>query len=160
MIAAATALVLWSSLLHPWTHDARIERLKPAPGWKLEVRQDTFTGATTCVIEARDMVYRHGVLTFRFDSSVDTANALYRLDQGVVQPAGLVATEAAGLGAQFKSRNMKNPSNGQVHIPTAYLQTAQTITIRPNSHRRAKTFHLTGFGDVLTVAKTKGCDTV
>jgi hypothetical protein len=106
------------------------------------------------------MVYRHGVLTFSFAPSVDTANALYRVDQGAVQPAGLVATEAAGLGAAFKSQNMKNPSNGRVHIPTAYLQTAQTVTIRPNSQRRAKTFRLTGFGSVLSAARTKGCDAV
>lgn len=160
MIAAATALVLWSGLLHPWTRDARVERSKPAAGWTLEVRHDTFTGATKCVVKARDMVYRHGVLTFRFDSSIDTANALYRLDQGAVQPAGLVATEAAGLGAQFRSQNMKNPSNGRVHIPTAHLQEAQTVTIRPNGHRRTKTFRLTGFGDVLAAAKAKGCDVV
>ena len=160
MIAAATALALWSGLLHPWAHDAHVEHSKPAPGWTLEARHDAFTGSTTCVVKARDMVYRHGVLTFRFDSSVDTANALYRVNQGAVQPAGLVATEAAGLGAQFKSQNMKNPSNGRVHIPMAHLQEAQTVTIRPNSHRRARTFNLTGLGHVLSAATAKGCDVV
>lgn len=160
MIAAATALALWSGLLHPWAGDAHVERSKPAPGWTLEAHHDAFTGATTCLVKARDMVYRHGVLTFSFDSSIDTANALYRVNQGEVKPAGLVATEAAGLGAQFKSPNMKNPSNGKVHIPMAHLQEAQTVTIRPNNRKRARTFNLTGLVDVLAIAVGKGCDVV
>ncbi len=160
MIVAAAALALWSGLLQPWRSEAHTERYKPAQGWVLEVRRDTFTNTTTCQIKARDMTYRHGVLTFRFPTRVDTANAFYRIDQGSAQSVGLVATEAAGLGAEFRSQNMKNPSNGRVHIPATYLQTAQTVSIRPNAKRPAKTFSLTGFDKAVSVAKDQGCDLI
>lgn len=160
MIVAATALALWSGLLQPWMSEAHTERYTAAQGWVLEVRRDAFTSATTCQIKARDMTYRHGVLTFRFATRVDTANALYRIDQGPAQSVGLVATEAAGLGAEFRSQNMKNPSNGRVHIPAAYLQTAQTVSIRPNPKRRSKAFSLTGFDKALSAAKDQGCDLI
>lgn len=160
MIGVATALALWSVPSLPWANDARTQRSTPAKGWVLEVRQDNFTGAKSCTIKARDMTYRHGVLTFRFGTSVDTANALYRVDQGPARSVGVVAPEAAGLGAEFKSRNTKNPSNGRVHLPTSQLQAAQTVSIRPNPGRRPQTFRLTGFETALSAARTQGCDVV
>ncbi len=158
MILTVAALALWSGVFEGKGRDVRVERYQAAPGWILYVRQDRFTGTTSCLMKGRKMTYRHGVLTFHFSRRTDTANALYRVDQGPARAVGLVGPEAAGLGAEFKSKNTKNPSDGKVHIPSAHLEAAQTVSVRPNKKRQATSFSLTGFDQALTVAKRLNCD--
>lgn len=157
MILTVAVLALWSGLFEKG-RDVRAERYQAAPGWTLNVRHDGFSGTTSCLIKGRKMTYRHGVLTFHFSPRTDTANALYRVDQGPAQSVGLVAPEAAGLGAEFKSKNTKNPSDGKVHIPTSHLEAAQTVAVRPNKQRRATSFSLSGFEQAITVARQLNCD--
>jgi len=158
MIAVATALALWAGGLPSLFKATGFERIAPARGWVLEIKTDSFTGTRICTIKSRGVIYRHGVVAFRFGGWTDTANALYRIDQGKVQSAGEVATEAAGLGAHFRSQNLENPSDGRVFIPGHYLASADSITIRPNGRSTPRKFSLIGLGSSLVVASAKGCE--
>lgn len=104
------------------------------------------------------MTYDRGVLTFHFGHDVDTANALFRADNGPTQSAGQVAVEAAGLGARFNGPNMTNPSNGEVHIPARELGEAIKVSIQPNHRASHRTFDMTGLSRAIEVAKVRGCD--
>ena len=51
MILTVAALALWSGLFEK-SRDVRVERYQAAPGWILDVRQDRFTGTTSCLMKA------------------------------------------------------------------------------------------------------------
>jgi hypothetical protein len=166
MPTAATVLAIAAislpSLHIPFIHKGksdqppRVEHLKPAKGWRLTVRTDRFTGEKLCRLEARDTLYQDGVVTFRFAHWVDSANAEFRVGQGPVRSVGEVAVAAAGLGARFLSDNTRNPSDGAVRIPASQL-TADSVTIRPNRHKKPHRFSLVGFQRSLAVARERGC---
>jgi hypothetical protein len=162
MLAAAAALALLSELFHHGGSPARRPDLKVqhyrVAGWRLEVRQDRFIGTATCTIQRSGVTYGHGLLTFRFGQRVDTANALFRVDDGPLRSAGSVAVKAAGLGARFDGPNLANPSNGEVHIPSDDLGPALSVSIKPNSRMTHQTFNLTGLSSAIEAAKAKGCD--
>ncbi|MDP3196632.1 hypothetical protein [Tabrizicola sp.] len=158
MMLAAIALTMLGGLFPFAAADVRVDRYTPTKGWVLEVRQDGFTQTKTCILKARRMVYRTGVVTFQLRKSLNTANALYRLDAGPALSVGLVGPRAAGLGAEFKSDNTKNPSDGRVHIPASELKGFSTVFIRTPSQRRATAFDLNGLGQALAAAKAQGCD--
>ncbi len=134
----------------------RVQHLKPAKGWRLTVRTDRFTGEKACQLRARDTLYQDGLVTFRFDHQVDTANAEFRVGEGPVRSVGEVAVAAAGLGARFLTSNSRNPSDGAVRIPAREL-TAQSITIRPNPKAKPRRFSLVGFDRSLSIARERGC---
>ena len=150
------ALAMFGALMH---HRGEVSvkhyLLRP---WAIEVRSDRFTGKTVCTIRNHDIAYDRGVVTFSFRRSVDTADAAYRIDQGPLERAVLVAPEAAALGARLESPNLTNPSDGRVHIPASYLKSAASIAIKPNSRAHSRAFTLKGFGDALAAIKGQGCD--
>lgn len=159
MAGAVVALALLG-LLH---HDAADRRDAQAhhshvSGWRLDLSRDRFTGHTLCTLRKDHMVYERGVVTFALGRSVDTANATYRLDGGVVHRAGDVAVEAAGLGARFDTANLDNPSNGEVRIPARDLGDAGRIYIRANTRLTHRVFDLTGLIPAIEEAKEQQCD--
>jgi hypothetical protein len=161
MVATAVVLALWGGLFHSGAPhhgpgDQYISRSR-VDHWRLEVRDDRFTGVKTCVLRRSRMTYVHGVVTFRLGDKVDTANALFRLDNGVVHTAGSVAVRAAGLGARFSSPNLNNPSGGEVHIPADDLRGVRMISIQANPRTWHQNFDLRGFDDALAAAGAKGC---
>jgi hypothetical protein len=150
------ALALFGALLHHHG-EVRVKHYQ-LKHWLIEVRSDQFTGKTVCTMDNHDIAYDHGVVTFSFHHRVDTADAVYRIDHGPLQRAVLVAPEAAALGARLGTDNPTNPSDGRVPIPAAYLKTAASIAIKPNTHAQSRAFALNGFGDALAAIKGQGCD--
>ncbi len=127
-------------------------------GWRLDVKHDQFSGRTTCRLKRGPVTYERQVVTFRFASWVDTANAEFRIDNGALQSVGSVAVEAAGLGARLRSDNSTNPSGGLVAIPSRLVANAGSVSIRPNPKRGHKDFVVKGLTGALAVAQQKGCD--
>lgn len=162
MIGALAALAMLGGLFHPndkLRHDVRAQHYR-VDGWRLELWDDRFTGQTTCRIERSNVVYSQGIVTFRFGHNVDTANALFRLDDGSVHTAGSVAVEAAGMGAKLSGPNLTNPSNGEVHIPADDLGDTLKVSIKPNNRMGHRVFDLTGLSHALEAAKARRCDVV
>jgi hypothetical protein len=162
MVGAVAALALLSGLFHPGGSpasrpDLQVQHYR-VTGWRLEVRRDRFTDVAACTIQRSDITYDRGLLTFRFGHRIDTANALFRVDDGPVRTAGSVAVKAAGMGARFNGPNLANPSDGEVHIPADDVAQAARISIKPNSKMTHRTFDLTGLSNAIETAKAKGCD--
>ena len=164
MVSAVAAMALLSglpnlgALLSP-NHDQTVERSR-VMGWSLEVVQDRFANTTTCRLQKSAMQYRHGVVTFQFGGGVNTAGAQFRVDGGEAKTAVSVAGEAAGLGARLSGDNLRNPSDGAVHIPASMLAGARTVAIRPDSLSNHRDFSLAGLSEALQAAKEKNCDVV
>jgi hypothetical protein len=161
MVGLVAALALTGGLFHhggrPDGRDVHVHFYRQA-GWHFTVRQDHFRGKTTCRIYKHDVTFAEGVVTFQFGHGVDTANARFRLDDGPPREAGSVAVEAAGLGARFNGPNLRNPSDGQVHIPADVIGGATKVAIQPNSKTNHRTFNLAGLSRALEVAKAQNCD--
>jgi hypothetical protein len=161
MVGLVAALALTSGLFHfggsADRHDLRVHYYHGG-GWRFTIRQDRFRGQTTCAIYKHDIRYAEGVITFRFARGVDTANARFRLDNGPPREAGSVAVEAAGLGARFNGPSLRNPSNGEVHIPADVVGRATTVAIQPNDKANHRTFSLAGLPRALEIAKGQHCD--
>jgi hypothetical protein len=162
MKGAVASLALLGMLFHPGgssaaQNDHQIQHYR-VDGWRLDIHRDRFTGSEVCTLRRPNITYGHGVLTFRFGHDIDTANALFRIDNGPVQSAGRVAVEAAGLGARFNGPNMTNPSNGEVHIPAADLNGGLRVSIEPNKRSSHRTFDVTGLSHAIETAKSRACD--
>lgn len=161
MVGLVAALALTSGLFHAVHRtdgrDVHVHYYRQA-GWHFTVRQDRFQGKTTCRIYKHDVTFAEGVVTFQFGHGVDTANARFRLDDGPPRDVGSVAVEAAGLGASFNGPNMRNPSNGEVHIPAAVIGAATRVAIQPNAATNHRTFSLAGLSRALEVAKAQSCN--
>jgi hypothetical protein len=157
MLPPVTDLPIVGHLLAPRPGVVRTEH-KTVHGWKLEIRDDSFAGRTTCVIARRRIQLAHGVVTFRFGGGVDTTFALFRLDGGSPQTAQSVAPAAAALGAALRGPDLSNPSGGLVQIPEAALQPAQAVSIRPNARSTSTTFRLDGLADAKAAAAVAGCE--
>ncbi len=155
MVGSVLALSLLGAVFQS-QGDTHIERYT-ASDWRVEVKQDRFTGHKHCTATTHGMVYDRGVVTFHFSSGTDTANALFKIDDGVLRTAGSVAVEAAGLGANFSSKNTQNPSNGEVHIPMSYLLSATMVAIKPNDKAVHRDFNLHGLSAVLATMQSRGC---
>lgn len=129
-------------------------------GWRLDVRNDRFSGQTSCTVRKGDVTVRHGVAVFQFRRSVDTANAQFRIDQGPAQSVGSVVVEAAGLGASVAGGDLRNPSGGRVAIPLRLVSDAHQVSIRPNARGGRREFNLSGLAAAQDAARTQGCDVV
>ena len=127
-------------------------------GYRLALVRDDFRKTVTCRLDAADVRYAGGVVTFSFGRRTDTANALFRIDDGPLRAAGELGPEAAGLGAPFYSSNISNPSDGRVRLPYRVLQGARAIAIRANDHRAHRTFPLVPLQAALAEARARGCD--
>lgn len=141
----------------PGPAERQPEAARLAGGWRLELRRDTFTGATRCRLDMRRVRFSGGVVTFSFGPQVDTANALFRIDGGPVRSAGEVGPEAAGLGAALLSGNTRNPSDGRVILPWSQLKTAGRVDIRPNSRAAVRAFPVGELREAVEQARARGC---
>jgi hypothetical protein len=162
MVGAFAALALLSGLSDPGgppagQGDRQVRHYRVA-GWRLEVHRDRFADLVACTLQKPGVTYDRGVLTFRFSHGVDTANALFRIDNAQPRGAGSVAVEAAGLGAHFNGPNLTNPSNGEVHIPADAVDEARKVSIEPNRRSAYRTFDVTGLSRAIEAAKARGCD--
>jgi hypothetical protein len=162
MVGAFAALALFSGLFGlgsapPGPGDRQVRHYRVA-GWRLEVGRDRFAGQVACTFQKPGVTYDHGVYTFRFARDVDTANALFRIDNAPPRGVGSVAVEAAGLGARFNGPSLTNPSNGEVHIPASAVGEARRVSIEPNRRIAHRTFDVTGLSRAIEAAKARGCD--
>jgi len=162
MIGAMVVLAFASEVLHagrPATlaHDGRPRHYHIA-GWRLDVRPDSFKEIATCKLERAQVTYSRAVLTFRFGSKVNTADAYYRVGDGPPLSVGSVAVEAAGLGARLDSSNLTNPSNGEVHIPVDALVEGRRVSIEPNGKTRPRSFDIAGLSAAVDRARAEHCD--
>lgn len=161
MLGAIAVMAFLGSHYHPpaWWRPPDVKtQWRRTAGWDLKIRRDRFTGANACTLFRRNVVYSGGVVTFRFAHGVDTANAQFRIGNGPLHSVGSVAVEAAGLGARFEGPNLRNPSNGEVHIPADVVGGAQQVSIKANAHMNHRTFDLRGLSHAVEMAKGQRCD--
>ena len=138
--------------------EVRTEQARLDGGWRLSRTQDSFSGIVACRLEAQQVRFGGGVVTFSFGRRTDTANALFRVDGGPVRSIGQVGPEAAGLGAAIRSsNNTANPSDGRVVIPWSQLKSAARVDVRPNARSYHRTFMLDGLRTALDAARARGC---
>lgn len=170
MLGALAALALLPHLSTPAWLQNPLRPFRPGPppeveaqdstlpsGWRLSQTRDVFTGAGACALESRNVRYGGGVVTFSFGRRTDTANALFRVDDGPIRSAGEVGPEVAGLGGSFLTRNTDNPSDGRVRLPWSKLKSAGRVDIRPNSRSVHRAFPLDGLNAALGEARGAGC---
>lgn len=159
MLAAATALTLLGGGLNiPFVKtEPQVRRYTPAPGWVLTVKNDRFVGVKTCSLRRGSVSYVNRVVTFHLGGRVNTAEARFRVDGGPARSVGEVAVQAAGRGVGLRTRSLRNPSGGQVHIPAELVQRAQSVAIHPGPGARVRTYQLRGLEASIDVAKAQGC---
>ena len=162
MIGVVTAFALFGGALNFGGSSAHGPDLQvkhyALKGWRIDVGHDRFKNSTVCSIRKSTVLYSHGVLTFRFGHKVDTANAVFRVDDGPLLAVGSVAVKAAGLGAPFNGPNLNNPSDGAVYIPADDVGNARQVSIKPNSKMTHRVFGLTGLSQAIEAAKGQNCD--
>jgi len=133
------------------------------PAWHVDATRDRFTGEVRCRIYQGSsrkpaVSYERGVLTFRFARKLDTTHASFSVDDGAVQPWTAVYPQVVATGARVRGRSMDNPTDGLVMLPTAILESAHVVTIRPAPTRRPQRFSVGGLAEALSIAETQGCD--
>lgn len=157
MLTNTIALSLVGFLWHAPPKDVTFEKFRVAPGWVLEVRRDRFLNASTCVVRSRRVSYASGLVTFQFDGKLNTAEAVYRIDQGPPRAAADVAVASAGLGARHFTGNLRNPSGGRVFLPMSQLEAASMLEVRPNPKKRSRAFKLQGLQAGVAEARRQQC---
>ena len=171
MLGAIAALALLPHLPHlqlpnppfgrlppPRPREAFASRARLPGGWRLTRTDDRFTQTVGCRLERGDVRLVSGVVTFSFGRNTDTANAIYRLDGGLVRAAGELGPEVAGHGVSYLSGNTWNPSDGRVRVPWTTVAGARSIDIRANPKRRPRAFVLDSLDAAVAAARQDGCD--
>lgn len=166
--AAAVSMALFSGL---WPHHAASP--KPTPphtaghvaGWTYDVWTDSFTGAKSCALHARDRranvklsLVGGAALAFQFGHRVETEAAVYRIDHGQPRVSADDQTRLilANVTVPDFSLN-QNQADGLVLIPLADLISAQEVDIRPNPRARAVSVSLSGLSAAIAAADAQGC---
>jgi hypothetical protein len=129
-----------------------------AGAWTLRARQDAFTGETSCRLVQGRATWERGVVVFHLGGKVNTAGAIYRIDDGAPVSAAADEPAVAALGLTIWRDDLANPSAGVVRIPAAKLANAHLVRIEPRARAtRFYSFPVDGLAAAVDAAKAKGC---
>jgi hypothetical protein len=125
--------------------------------WTLETRQDLFTGAQTCRLSTPMMTYERGAVVVRLGRSVDTAQAVYRVDAGYPVETRSEVMNMAHAGFAIDRDDLANPSGGQVRIPGRRLMAAHSVWIQSGPQGVVLNVRTEGLAKALEAARAAGC---
>jgi hypothetical protein len=125
--------------------------------WTLKVHKDPFSNTTQCSLASPGVDIARSVARFRLSGRIDTAQALYRVDDGQPIPWRTHAMHFTSHGYQLETANLGNPSGGVVLVPLNEVAGGQVVYIRPSARARIRTFRLDGLASALQSAKAAGC---
>ncbi len=153
LVLAPIMLSLW-----PWRHaPALVVERHRLGAWTVETRDDRFAGRRTCRVTAPGLTYERGALVVRLGRRTDTADAVYRVDDGPPVAVRSELMDMARRGFAIDQDDLANPSGGVVRIPEARLSQARRISIRAGVNRTIVRVGVTGFAAALDSAHAAGC---
>jgi hypothetical protein len=146
-------LVAFALALNLFSADHSAASSYNVKNWRVEVVRDTFLGATTCRVSKRNVVVDRNALVLRLGANIDTADAYFRIDDGIPIPA----YEARSPWSAATS-NLGNPSAGIVEVPFELLQHApKKISVRASRHALVRTFDISALDEALGTARRLSC---
>lgn len=161
---------LITALASGWLHLPHLPRLPlfhPAPeasSWQLRKVTDRFTGEVTCTLSrdqgsftGRGATVSPRAVTLRLPSTVETANAVYRVDGGPVIRWQDLYPALSSQRLPVDTGDLLHPSRGRLALPLASVSDATVIAVRTHRRARPVTFVVAGFSDALAEAKASGC---
>lgn len=154
MIAPSLIAMALFGLSQPSTVQTRTVHLRP---WTIAIRSDRFTGVATCTAMTRGVHVKDGLAVFELGSTVDTSNALYRLDLGparLARGADIAERTAYDSG---RTDNLGNPSSGRVVLPIALLNGVRRVDIRGEDPHHVATFDVSALAKALAAETAAGC---
>lgn len=151
-IALATALSL------PFLGAQDVQRQHQRIGaWTLTVTHERFAGAVKCRLTTNRVGYERQALVMRLPAQVNTASALYRIDDGDPRPAAGDAMELASLGFALTRDDLDNPSGGLVRVPARLLAEASRVGVQTRPGGPVFRFKVAGLQAALDAARAAGC---
>jgi len=155
-LALLLTLVLWT---HPPVSDVTQHRYG-VDGWVLEIRNDRFSGHTSCRVHRGRLSYERQALVFHLAQHVNTFDAAYRIDGGRLFLSRDDAADLAAQGFALSDDDLHNPSGGLVRIPASRLEGAKLAQIQVRPLARPLRFKLDGLGPTLAAAHRLGCEAI
>ncbi|HEY2661069.1 MAG TPA: hypothetical protein VGI79_15210 [Caulobacteraceae bacterium] len=125
--------------------------------WTLDVKHDPFTGTVSCALRAPRMSFEHAAVSFRFWPSIDTFDAMYRIDSGPAYSWRISALALAAHGVKLQADDARNPSGGKVTVPYNALIGGKTIWVRPSPEAAATPFKIDDLPAAVAAARSQGC---
>jgi hypothetical protein len=155
-VIAAVTLV---SLLHPGprTPPQVTHRLYGLAGWRISVNHDTFTGAVSCSLTAKQVHFKSDTLIFHIGPGVEATHAVFRLDGGAPRAVSTVFREDEAHGFFPQRGWIDNPAGGDVALPANQLKGVKRLWIRASTSYVPQYFNISRFDDALAGAKAAGC---
>lgn len=124
----------------------------------VHMRYDRFTGTWDCRLKGRRVGYHGGVVSFHFDSNIETEQAEFRINGGAVQTAAVYRDQMDSLRLFSTIGPLDNPDKSDVRLPPDLFSDASYIDIRPNPDKHfIGHFNMDGFGAAFTFMKEHGC---
>jgi hypothetical protein len=137
---------------------AAIQKFSVGPGWVLSVHKHVFSGTTQCKLQKGRASYGRDAVVFDLGRRVDTADAIYRIDDGAPMRSRDDQMIIAERGFSLTSDSLDNPSAGLVRIPVERLQSAQVVRIEAQDNDHPMTFRISGLSAALVQSRGAGCD--
>jgi hypothetical protein len=128
-----------------------------AKGWRYDLVNDRFAGGESCKLSRGGIDISRGFATFNLGKDVDTADALYRVDNGPVKPWRTLAPRLVAAGVKIQDDSVANPSRGQVILPLADIIAGREVDIRPAGRKNPRRFKLVALAPAVDLAALRGC---
>lgn len=152
-----TALAISSFFYQPHPRVESTHRPYALAGWRIGVDRDTFTGAVSCTLKARNVSFRSDTLIFHLRPGLETTHAVFRVDGGAARPVSVAFHEDEAHGIFPQKGFIDDPAGGDVALPASYLRSARRIWIRPSPTSWPRYFVVYRFSEALARAKAAGC---
>ncbi len=156
-MSAHLALIAALMFPLPWSHGAAHPAPRPAGGWTVTAKTDPFTGGHVCHLAKRGVDYERQALVLHLSDHVDTADAVYRIDNGAPNLVSADQMELARLGFALHNDDLSNPSGGLVRVPERRVMSAAEVSVETAAFRRPVKFKIGGFAEALDAARKAGC---
>ncbi len=151
------ALTVLLSFAPFWGHGETHRERSQIGAWTLRVESDQFAARQICQLSRPRVDYHRQALVFHLSSRADTANAVYRIDDGPPRAVRSDAMDLARLGFALYNDDLTNPSGGLVRIPRQRIMDAREVSIQAKAMAAPVKFRIDGFGAALDAARAAGC---
>jgi hypothetical protein len=94
---------------------------------------------------------------FSLGNQVDTAEALYKIDDGPVKSWRALAPRLVAVGVKIQDDSLANPSQGRVILQLADVIAAREVDIRPAGQKSPRRFRLVDLAAAIDLATQRGC---
>jgi hypothetical protein len=154
MFALLLALSIWPFASHPVITEAR----GVAKHWSFDLVKDRFSGGTSCHLNRGAVEVSKGFVAFKLGKAVDTADALYKIDDQPARRWRQVIPVLVAHGLTVQDDSLANPSGGVVTLPLADVMNAHEVEIRPAGDRKPRSFPIYALSIAVERAAERGCE--